>query len=151
MTLRSFCTGQPESTAPLHPCNMLGGAPAGWDKGLRATSPQGRIVGPECVSSRQAVLTSGLSCVRNCRRSVHGSTLILIALCCISRHRLKSFSPNNSQDASLEGRKGRGAMAGGVGRLRCSEYLGRRFYGVSVWCDDVLAEAACGTGSAAAA
>ena len=30
-------------------------------------------------------------------------------------HRLKSFSPNNSQDASLEGRKGRGAVAAGVG------------------------------------
>ena len=44
-------------------------------------------------------------------------------------------------------------MAGGVGRLCCSlfEYLGRRSYGVSVWCDDVLAEAVCGTGSAVAA
>ena len=94
---------------------MLGGAPIGWDKGWRAKSPQGRVVGPEYVSSGRAVLTSDLSCVRNCRRRVHGSTRILIALCCISGHRLKSFFPNNFQDVFLEGEEGEGRLGSRCG------------------------------------
>ena len=101
--------------APLQPCNMLGGAPIGWDKGWRAKSPQDRIVGPACVSSGQAVLTSGLLCVRNYRRSFHGSTLILITLCCISGHRLKSLFPNNFQDVFLEGEEGEGRLGSRCG------------------------------------
>ena len=84
-------------------------------KGRRAKSPQGRIIGPECVSSGQAVLTSCLLCVRNCRRGFHGSTLILITLCCISGHRLKSFFPNNFQDVFLEREEGEGRLGSRCG------------------------------------
>lgn len=103
-------------------------------KGRRAKSPQGRIVGPECVSSGRAVPTQ-VSCVSETARTVHGSTVTLIALCCISGHRLKSFSPNDPQDASLGGVKGRGAVAAGVGGSVVLRTPGRRFCGVSVWCN----------------
>ena len=54
-------------------------------------------------------------CVRNYRRSFHGSTLILITLCCISSHRLKSFFPNNFQDVFLEGEEGEGRLGSRCG------------------------------------
>lgn len=54
-------------------------------------------------------------CVRNYRRSFHGSTLILITLCCISGHRLKSFFPNNFQDVFLEGEEGEGRLGSRCG------------------------------------
>ena len=93
---------------------MLGGAPIGWDKAQRAKSPQDRTVGPECVSSVQAVLTSGLVC-QKLQGSFHGSTLILITLCCISDHRPKSFFPNNFRDAFLEGEEGEGRLGSSCG------------------------------------
>ena len=91
-------------------------------------------------------LTSGLLCARNYRSSFHGFyTSLYHLLLYFQSQTEKLFSQQLSRyifrGGRRRGRKERGTVAAGVGRLRCPGYLGHWFCGLSVLCKrHVLAE-----------